>query len=57
MALSARTQGFEVCLIEPGQAFPPAGARPKTDVLDAPWLQCLAPPTACCRDRSGPLMW
>ena len=33
-------QGFEVCLIEPGQASR-CGARPKTDVLDAPWLQRL----------------
>ena len=40
VALSARTQGFEVCLIEPGQASR-CGARPKTDVLDAPWLQRL----------------
>lgn len=33
-------QGFEVCLIEPGQASR-CGARPKTDVLDAQWLQRL----------------
>jgi transposase len=33
-------QGFEVCLIEPGQAAR-CGARPKTDVLDAQWLQRL----------------
>jgi len=33
-------QGFEVCLIEPGQASR-RGARPKTDVLDAQWLQRL----------------
>ena len=33
-------QGFEVCLIEPGQASH-CGARPKTDVLDAQWLQRL----------------
>ena len=32
--------GFEVCLIEPGQASR-CGARPKTDVLDAQWLQRL----------------
>ena len=35
-------QGFEVCLIEPGQASR-CGARPKTDVLDAPWLQRVHP--------------
>ena len=33
-------QGFEVCLIEPGQASR-CGARPKTDVLDAQWIQRL----------------
>lgn len=33
-------QGFEVCLIEPGQACR-CGARPKTDVLDAQWIQRL----------------
>jgi transposase len=33
-------RGFEVCLIEPGQASR-CGARPKTDVLDAQWLQRL----------------
>src|SRR5262245_11053969 len=33
-------QGLEVCLIEPGQASR-CGARPKTDVLDAQWLQRL----------------
>jgi transposase len=33
-------QGFEVCLIEPGQASR-CGARPKTDVLDGQWLQRL----------------
>lgn len=33
-------QGFEVCLIEPGQASR-CGARPKSDVLDAQWLQRL----------------
>jgi len=33
-------KGFEVCLIEPGQASR-CGARPKTDVLDAQWLQRL----------------
>jgi transposase len=33
-------QGFEVYLIEPGQASR-CGARPKTDVLDAQWLQRL----------------
>ncbi len=33
-------QGFEVCLIEPGQASR-CGARPKTDVLDVQWLQRL----------------
>ena len=33
-------QGFEVCLIESGQASR-CGARPKTDVLDAQWLQRL----------------
>jgi transposase len=33
-------QDFEVCLIEPGQASR-CGARPKTDVLDAQWLQRL----------------
>ena len=33
-------QGFEVDLIEPGQASR-CGARPKTDVLDAQWLQRL----------------
>jgi transposase len=36
--LEARS--FEVCLIEPGQASR-CGARPKTDVLDAQWLQRL----------------
>jgi transposase len=34
------SKGFEVCLIEPGQASR-CGARPKTDVLDAQWLQRL----------------
>lgn len=34
------SQGFEVCLIEAGQASR-CGARPKTDVLDAQWLQRL----------------
>jgi transposase len=34
------SRGFEVCLIEPGQASR-CGARPKTDVLDAQWLQRL----------------
>ena len=34
------SEGFEVCLIEPGQASR-CGARPKTDVLDAQWLQRL----------------
>ena len=33
-------QGFEVCLIEPGQASR-CGARPKSDVLDAQRLQRL----------------
>jgi transposase len=33
-------KGFEVCPIEPGQAWR-CGARPKTDVLDARWLQRL----------------
>jgi transposase len=33
-------QGFEVCLIEPGQASR-CGARPKTDVRDARWPQRL----------------
>lgn len=33
-------RGFQVCLIEPGQASR-CGARPKTDVLDAQWLQRL----------------
>jgi transposase len=33
-------RGFEVCLIEPGQASR-CGARPKTDVLDAQWVQRL----------------
>jgi transposase len=33
-------RGFEVCLIEPGQASR-CGARPKTDVLDCQWLQRL----------------
>ena len=33
-------QGFEVCLIEPGQASR-CGARPKSDVLDAQWVQRL----------------
>jgi transposase len=33
-------RGLEVCLIEPGQASR-CGARPKTDVLDAQWLQRL----------------
>ncbi len=33
-------QGFKVCQIEPGQASR-YGARPKTDVLDAQWLQRL----------------
>ena len=33
-------KGFEVCLIEPGQASR-CGARPKTDVLDAQWCQRL----------------
>ncbi len=34
------SRGFEVCLIEAGQASR-CGARPKTDVLDAQWLQRL----------------
>lgn len=34
------TQGFEVYLIEPGQ-LKHCGARPKTDVLDAQWIQRL----------------
>lgn len=34
------SRGFEVCLVEPGQASR-SGARPKTDVLDAQWLQRL----------------
>lgn len=33
-------RGFEVCLIEPGQASR-CGARPKSDVLDGQWLQRL----------------
>jgi transposase len=34
------SQGFEVCLVEPGQ-LAHCGARPKTDVLDAQWIQRL----------------
>jgi transposase len=33
-------RGFEVWLVEPGQ-LSRCGARPKTDVLDAPWIQRL----------------
>src|SRR5262249_47959780 len=34
------SHGLEVCLIEPGQTSR-CGARPKTDVLDAQWIQRL----------------
>jgi transposase len=34
------SRGFEVCLVEPGQ-LSHCGARPKTDVLDAQWIQRL----------------
>ncbi len=34
------SQGFEVMLVEPGQ-LSRCGARPKTDVLDAQWIQRL----------------
>ena len=34
------SQGFEVNLVEPGQ-LSRCGARPKTDVLDAQWIQRL----------------
>ena len=34
------SRGFEVYLVEPGQ-LSPCGARPKTDVLDAQWIQRL----------------
>jgi hypothetical protein len=34
------TEGFEVFLVEPGQLLR-CGARPKTDVLDAQWIQRL----------------
>jgi len=34
------SRGFEVWLVEPGQ-LSQCGARPKTDVLDAQWIQRL----------------
>ena len=34
------SRGFEVWLVEPGQ-LSRCGARPKTDVLDAQWIQRL----------------
>ncbi len=36
------SEGFEVNLVEPGQ-LSRCGARPKTDVLDAQWIQRLHP--------------
>ena len=36
----SKERGFEVYLVEPGQ-LSHCGARPKTDVLDVPWIQRL----------------
>ena len=46
------SDGFEVKLVEPGQ-LSRCGARPKTDVLDAQWIQRLHS-YGLCAGRSGP---
>ena len=46
------SEGFEVNLVEPGQ-LSRCGARPKTDVLDAQWIQRLHSYGLLARARSG----